>query len=155
MLLLIWVAWFFNIGLMLIILMNFLIAVISDSYAEVDQNKIQYVYKDKAEMNLDCQQLLALIFPQIELKCVAFSIDKQAWTEEADLNKGLKDFVMQQNKEMEARLKTSIDEVFTKMMLVATQNNESVLNEFRLIRNQLLARRLGEETQQHSLVESH
>lgn len=31
-LVMIWIVWFFNIGLMLVILMNFLIAVISDSY---------------------------------------------------------------------------------------------------------------------------
>jgi hypothetical protein len=42
--------------------MNFLIAVIADSYAEVDVAKVQYVYKGKADMNLDCQQLLALVF---------------------------------------------------------------------------------------------
>ena len=52
---LIWIFWFMNIGLMLILLMNFLIAVISESYNVVNNAKIQYVYKDKAEMNLECQ----------------------------------------------------------------------------------------------------
>lgn len=51
---LIWVMWIMNIALMLIVLMNFLIAIISESYAAVMEAKTQYVYKDKAEMNLEC-----------------------------------------------------------------------------------------------------
>lgn len=52
-----------NIGLMLVMLMNFLIAVISESYNVINNAKNQYIYKDKAEMNLECQQLLAMVFP--------------------------------------------------------------------------------------------
>ena len=48
---------------MCIILMNFLIAVISDSYANVNGQKEEYVYKDKSEMNQECQELLNMIVP--------------------------------------------------------------------------------------------
>jgi len=51
----IWFFWFLNIGLMCIILMNFLIAVISESYSTISGSKTQYVYKDKADMNSECQ----------------------------------------------------------------------------------------------------
>ena len=101
---LIWVYWFMNIGLMLIILMNFLIAVISESYTAVNEGKIKYVYKDKAEMNLECQQLIALIFPQRDLKCVSFTTDKAAWSEQvdpnADIKNSIKDLILQQQKEI-------------------------------------------------------
>lgn len=77
----IWVYWFMNIGLMCIILMNFLIAVISDSYANVNGQKEEYVYKDKSEMNQECQQLLNMIYPQQDLKIVSFSRDKSSWVQ--------------------------------------------------------------------------
>ena len=75
----IWVFWFMNIGLMCIILMNFLIAVISESYTNVSESKTQYVYKDKADMNSECQQLLSSIFPQKDLKLVTFATDQARW----------------------------------------------------------------------------
>lgn len=55
--------------------MNFLIAVISESYTNVSESKTQYVYKDKADMNSECQQLLSSIFPQKDLKLVTFATD--------------------------------------------------------------------------------
>jgi hypothetical protein len=61
--------------------MNFLIAVISDSYANVNGQKEEYVYKDKSEMNQECQQLLNMIYPQQDLKIVSFSRDKSSWVQ--------------------------------------------------------------------------
>lgn len=63
---------------MFLIMMNFVIAVIGDSYNSVQDNKREYMYKSKAEMNLDCQQLRQA-FPNPDsnsLKCVGISVDK-------------------------------------------------------------------------------
>lgn len=108
-------------------------------------NKVQYVYKDKAEMNLDCHQLLALVLPQTDLKCVGFSMDKQGWEEEADQNQPIKDFVKLQNSEMEAKIKKNVEEMFAQMMLISARNNESVLNEVRMVRDLVLATRNDEK----------
>ena len=50
--------------LMTVILLNFLIAVIGGSYVKLTGTKIQYQYRDKAEMNLECYELLKLIYPE-------------------------------------------------------------------------------------------
>jgi hypothetical protein len=52
---LIWFIWLLNLVLMPIILMNFLIAVISNSFVEVESKETQYMYKDMADINLDYQ----------------------------------------------------------------------------------------------------
>ena len=44
-------------------------------------------------MNLECQELLALILPEKDLKCVSFSIDKTAWEEEVDPNADVKNTI--------------------------------------------------------------
>lgn len=111
MVVLIWVYWFANIGLMLIILMNFLIAVISESYTTVSEGKVKFQYKDKAEMNLECQQLLSLISPQKDLKCVSFTTDKSLWTEAVDPNADIKNSIKAFLDEQRAAILTELRQV--------------------------------------------
>lgn len=49
----IWFIWLFNIILMVIILLNFLIAVISQTYERVVSQQVRFSYSNKAEMNLE------------------------------------------------------------------------------------------------------
>jgi hypothetical protein len=97
--------------------MNFLIAVISESYTNVNEGREKYIYKDKAEMNLECQSLLALILPEKDLKCVSFTTDKTAWEEDvdpnADIKNSIKDFIQEQSQGV-------IDHVSQKMSSNAT-----------------------------------
>lgn len=48
---LLWALWFGNIILMVILLLNFLIAIISQTYERVAGSQSNYTYKDRAEMN--------------------------------------------------------------------------------------------------------
>lgn len=73
---LLWIFWFSNIFLMLIILLNFLIAVISATYEEIDAKKINYTYKDKAEMNVECCTILKSLYYKGEVKMIVFTYDK-------------------------------------------------------------------------------
>jgi uncharacterized membrane protein len=73
---LLWLFWFINIFLMLIILLNFLIAVISATYERVDSQKTNYTYKDKAEMNEECCTILKSLYLKGEVKMIVFSYDK-------------------------------------------------------------------------------
>jgi len=75
-----WFLWFCNLILMLIILLNFLIAVISQTYERVSGSKVSYTYKDKAEMNVECATILKFIYQQGEVKMIIFSYDKSIWT---------------------------------------------------------------------------
>jgi hypothetical protein len=49
----VWFIWLFNIILMVIILLNFLIAVISQTYERVVSQQVRFSYSNKAEMNLE------------------------------------------------------------------------------------------------------
>ena len=73
---LLWFFWFINIFLMLIILLNFLIAVISATYEKVNSQKINYTYKDKAEMNEECCTILKSLYNKGEVKLICFTYDK-------------------------------------------------------------------------------
>ena len=61
MLYLTWVIWMVNQYILLIVLMNFLIAIISQVYEDDMTNKLENEYVQKAEMNLESQQVLSTI----------------------------------------------------------------------------------------------
>ena len=61
---------------MCIILLNFLIAVISATYETIDAKKINYTYKDKAEMNVECSTILKSLYYKGEVKMIVYSYDK-------------------------------------------------------------------------------
>ena len=50
---LIWAVWFANVGLMIIMLLNFLIAIISQVFERVSGEKMQMDYKIRAQQNLE------------------------------------------------------------------------------------------------------
>ena len=77
-----WIAWACNIVLMLIILLNFLIAVISQTYERVSGSRVSYTYKDKAEMNVECATILKRVYQQGEVKMIVFTYDKSIWATE-------------------------------------------------------------------------
>ena len=54
----IWTFWFIHQYLILIILLNFLIAIISGSYEDVMSQEVQLKYQHRCEMNLECLVIL-------------------------------------------------------------------------------------------------
>ena len=70
---LVWMFWIMNQLITLIILLNFLIAVISDSYANVNAVKDMYTYSHKAELNYECYQ----IFDRLQRMAPRFDIMKK------------------------------------------------------------------------------
>lgn len=54
----IWVFWFIHQYLVLIILLNFLIAIISESYENVMSEETQQKYMHRCELNLECLVIL-------------------------------------------------------------------------------------------------
>ena len=43
---------------MIVVLLNFIIAVISETYERVIGDKVRYIYRDKAQLNLEYFQIL-------------------------------------------------------------------------------------------------
>lgn len=79
---LLWILWFINLFLMLIILLNFLIAVISQTYERVAGSQTNYTYKDRAEMNEECATILSSLYFQGEVKMIVFTYDKSIFATE-------------------------------------------------------------------------
>lgn len=67
---------------MLIILLNFLIAVISQTYERVAGSQTNYTYKDRAEMNEECSTILSSLYFQGEVKLIVFTYDKSIFAAE-------------------------------------------------------------------------
>lgn len=58
---LIWFVWLFNSFLLMLILLNFLIAILSASFDDVNNKEAQYTYKARCSMNEDTMLILKVI----------------------------------------------------------------------------------------------
>lgn len=68
-----WSVWIFNSLLMVIILLNFLIAVISQSYERVVSLQNIYNYTHKAEINLEYYQIVSTVKKLESIKYMIFT----------------------------------------------------------------------------------
>ena len=69
---LIWLMWLLNAVFLLILLLNFLIAVISQTYERVSSQRIIYTYTYKAEKNFDYYQIIDLFKKRRGIKYLVF-----------------------------------------------------------------------------------
>ena len=81
---LIWVTWFFQTFFMLIIMLNFLIAVITSTYERVMNYQKIISYQHKAELNYETFALMSFFGELEEYKFLIFSTSKKATTLEDD-----------------------------------------------------------------------
>ena len=83
MILVIWVVWFLNQYLNLIILLNFLIAIISQSYEEIMTEQSVFRYQHRAELNSEARQMFRKIGKgkdwnrQVDCMLISCSIDRE------------------------------------------------------------------------------
>jgi len=105
---LIWFVWLFNQFLNLIIMLNFLIAVISQVYEAVVSNQEQLNYKHKAELNHEFFMLRKFARQTQEYRILVFSLDKdeahQAADEWLDFVEAVKAFTLQQNQHLQSKV---------------------------------------------------
>lgn len=86
---LIWALWFIQVFFMLVIMLNFLIAVLQQTYTEVMKDQQIILYQQRAELNEECNDLLSLFVKLKKYKYIVFStVDKelQKYKKEYDLN---------------------------------------------------------------------
>jgi hypothetical protein len=74
---LIWMIWYIQTFTMLVVMLNFIIAVINSTYERVSQDAIYINYKYKAELNLECYDLLSNLFIPKSFKIIVFSRSKE------------------------------------------------------------------------------
>ena len=72
----IWLIYFVQILFMLVIGLNFMIAIIESTFSSVNDDKMSYLYRNKAEMNLESFEILQY-FPMFktceEFRAIIFS----------------------------------------------------------------------------------
>jgi len=81
---LIWLVWLGNQFVNLIILLNFLIAVISQTYEKVISQQQTHNYLHKSELNEEVFQMGSMFKRAMPFKIIAFSIDKESLAQESD-----------------------------------------------------------------------
>lgn len=69
----IWILWFANQFLNLIILLNFLIAIISQSYDNVMSKSLEYKYNQRCQMNRECRLILKSLGMDDHFQCMILS----------------------------------------------------------------------------------
>ena len=82
--LLIWATWYFQTFFLLVIMLNFLIAVIQSNYNKVINFQEMISYQHKAELNEECYQLYSYFRTLESFKIIVFSTSKEASTLEND-----------------------------------------------------------------------
>ena len=70
-----WMFWILNQIITLIILLNFLIAVISDSYANVNSVKDMYTFYHKASLNYECYEIFDRLRVMKQFKVMIISCE--------------------------------------------------------------------------------
>lgn len=74
---LIWAAWFLQSFFMLVVMMNFLIAVISETYQQISSQRKIIDYRNKSELNEEAFIMLSAIKSFPEFRVVVFSTNSQ------------------------------------------------------------------------------
>ena len=103
---LIWLVWFVLTFFMIVIMLNFLIAVITTTYEKVSSLQKIFGFKHKAELNEECYQLIQVFKELPQYKIIVFSTSKEAATLEdnelEEANFELKKYMAKETKELKA-----------------------------------------------------
>lgn len=83
---LIWAVWYTQTFTMLVVLLNFIIAVINETYDQVKDNQVLINYQYKAELNLECQEILSILRKNTEFHVILFSVNKNENNQQQDSN---------------------------------------------------------------------
>lgn len=117
----IWVVWIFQQFLVFIILLNFLIAIVSNSYEDVMKQQVVNKYKHRAELNCQCQRVLHTFKLDAQLDVFLITANCTEEKQQTDWDKfqnGIKQYVTEENthlhkriQECETRCRQDISEV--------------------------------------------
>jgi len=106
---LIWMMWYIQTFFMLVVMLNFIIAVITSTYSKVINFQKFIGYQHKAELNLECHELLELMRMLKPYKLLTFSNSKDVSVLEEDMLQevinSLKKFIGKENKELKSQHK--------------------------------------------------
>jgi membrane-anchored glycerophosphoryl diester phosphodiesterase (GDPDase) len=75
----IWCVWFFTQYMILIIMLNFLIAVISDTYSRETERLTMHTYQFRNQLNLEFLTIRDTFFKPKDFHCVLYITDKETY----------------------------------------------------------------------------
>lgn len=98
----IWLIWMFNQIFNLIILLNFLIAIVSQSYDRVISASIQYQYKHKSELNLETQRFFHMFSKPkpFDIMCIVSKFEESMDSGEYGFTNVIKNYIRAQIQEL-------------------------------------------------------
>lgn len=102
----IWFMWLLNQYLVLIILLNFLIAVISTSYETVMEEQLIHTYNARTAFNRECRLILSALGLQKRFDMMLISCQKETLLEEnlSLVKTEIKQFIQEKTGELEDKL---------------------------------------------------
>jgi hypothetical protein len=95
----IWIVWFVHQFLILIILLNFLIAIVSGSYEDVMSKESEHKYMHRTEMNLECFVMLNKKCKLPDFRMLILAIPKEGGNGDE-----MKDFIDKRNKQLSEKI---------------------------------------------------
>ena len=75
----IWIVWFLNQYVILVIMLNFLIAVISDTYTREQQLEKMHTYAYRNALNIEYLQIRKFFYKLRSFTCVLYITDQEAY----------------------------------------------------------------------------
>ena len=66
----IWTVWFLNQYVILVVMLNFLISVISDTYAGVQERSKMHLYRYRSQLNIEFLEIRDLFFAPKQISCL-------------------------------------------------------------------------------------
>lgn len=120
---LIWITWVVQTFFMLIVMLNFLIAVITNNYENVFNKQIIYSYFHKAGLNHETCMLLSVLQDLPEYRCIVFQQSRNGENGPDEMDErfdGLRKFIAKQNKQILVKH----EEIGEDMATVLTQQSD-------------------------------
>ena len=101
----VWACWIYNSFLLMLILLNFLIAVLCESFDTVQNEAIQYEYKAKSEMNVDTMLIQKVMGRLAPFEAVILSCQESNERSSNPLDKAVESIKQSQNEMKEKMIK--------------------------------------------------
>lgn len=119
MILIIWMIWLFNQFFILVTLLNFLIAIIQQSFEQVMTQELQNKYAQRCSLNKDCLEVFHYLgYLPKQTICILYLSFEENYEDDVDEWKGfvrtLKNVTQEQHMNTIANLETKLDAMSSK-----------------------------------------
>ena len=111
----IWVIWFLNQYVILVIMLNFLISVMGDTYRRVTDRSKMHTYRFRNELNLEYLSIRDRFMPPLKIECLILVTANDKYQCD-DLTSEIKDQILETSdkiQEMDSKMDARLQKVET------------------------------------------